>query len=128
LKSGLSSLPQPSYEYALVMPTLPVDKDTPNKNEVEEDAEDKQSRIENERKTKQGEELKKRSSSLQRGLPRPNAVNLTMKQLSFSDFDLKNTDKIGGENEIIDEIINMLRYDDKKYPLIPNKKKTECQN
>jgi pre-mRNA-splicing factor CDC5/CEF1 len=104
------NLPEPANEYELVLPELPADT-RDQKDDLEEDAEDAKQRVQNEESGRQSEVLRRRSQMLQRGLPRPAAVNVEMEQVDDADEMVRL-----GHKAIAEEMIQMLRYENAKYP------------
>lgn len=109
LMSQLSSLPAPQNEYKIVMPELPPD-DEPDADEgYEEDAIDTAAREQSERERLHAEEMAKRSSVLQKELPRPLVVNRDMAaQVSAED---------AADALVRDEMVKMLESDASQFPI-----------
>jgi len=112
LRAGLNALPEPENEYALVMPELAPEPPVKDERPMEEDAEDMLARIQAEEKDRTAALLRRRSTALQRELPRPVGVNFAAKPMT-NDW-----------NALIrDEVLAMLKFDAAKYPLGEQKKK-----
>ena len=119
MRRGLSTLPAPRNDYEIVVPEdeMEVDpsaavdgsEDGATYTKVEDQA-DIDARIEADRKSKLEKELKRRSQSLQRGLPRPQEVNNTILRPSHSS-DASLTDLQRAEELIKKEMLCMMHYD-----------------
>lgn len=127
LRRGLSSLPAPRNDFEIVIPEndeklLEEPQESSN---FMEDASD----VENRRLAKIAEErekeLRSRSQTLQRGLPRPVDINTAI--LRPKDLETPMTELQKAEEMIKEEMITMLHYDSLKNPVgdQPGAKKLE---
>jgi pre-mRNA-splicing factor CDC5/CEF1 len=110
LQSGLSSLPEPTQSYALVLPELPQEE--PKQESQEEDMEDVLQRKQDQAKQVKEEALKKRSQAIQKSLPRPSMLNLDMNNRLPN-----NTTDPTVFEMVAQEMMTMLKSDEQLYPL-----------
>ncbi|KAL0269731.1 UNVERIFIED_CONTAM: hypothetical protein PYX00_007365 [Menopon gallinae] len=109
LRAGLSSLPAPKNDYEIVVPEEEALPPAEPENTMVEDQTDVDARLLAEQKAKRDKELKSRSQVVQRDLPRPTEVNMTVLRPSYNDAPL--TDLQKAEELIKREMITMLHYD-----------------
>lgn len=117
LQKHLASLPEPTNEYALRMPDLPRDRMLewkPEELDIEEDAEDAVKRIAKVAKALEDAVLRRRHMAVQKGLPRPLALNVRM---GAGDED----DPV--KSELRKEMVKMVRYDAHHHPPTGTKKR-----
>lgn len=76
LLAALSSLPAPKNEYDVVMPDAPAEEEPADAEPMEEDAAEVDARREAAKLDAAKEELRRRSTAIRRGLPRPLALDL----------------------------------------------------
>ncbi|OWZ03049.1 Cell division cycle 5-related protein [Phytophthora megakarya] len=109
LRKDLDSLPAPQNEYEINVP----EKEESNVGRVtalrEEDAGEREARDQHQRELERERELKRRSTAVQKDLPRPSKVK---KMLIHS-----------AVNEVADEMYRMLEHDQAKYPVDDSKSK-----
>jgi len=122
LKRGLSTLPVPKNDYEIVVPEDEMDtSDGPSAegdlgaSQVEDQA-DIDARIETERRKQREAELKRRSQTLQRGLPRPHEVNNSILRPANTP-ELSLTDLQKAEELIKHEMLTMMHYDSIRNPI-----------
>nr|CAG4638299.1 EOG090X02CC [Cyclestheria hislopi] len=125
LKRGLSSLPAPRNDYEIVVPDeeMETDGEVPGEGghaasytKVEDQA-DIDARIETERRKQRELELKRRSQTLQRGLPRPQEVNNSIvRPTGAADPSLNDLQK--AEELIKKEMLVMMHYDGIRNPVV----------
>lgn len=102
LRAGFSSLPAPENEYEINVPQKQEDDDALNANAREEDAGERDAREQRMRELQHELEQKRRSSAVQRGLPRPTKVKKAL---------------INGDvGAVVDEMYLMVEYDIVKHP------------
>eukprot|EP00823_Brevimastigomonas_motovehiculus_P004307 TRINITY_DN2815_c0_g1_i1.p1 TRINITY_DN2815_c0_g1~~TRINITY_DN2815_c0_g1_i1.p1 ORF type:complete len:839 (+),score=313.35 TRINITY_DN2815_c0_g1_i1:77-2593(+) len=110
VKNSLSSLPTPTNEYTLVLPDIRDEQlDASKKESKVEDAEDILMRQRKEAARKAQEDFKKRSQVVQRGLPRPKAINIQLEKEYMSSE---------AETEVAHEMLRIMRYDDAVFPVV----------
>lgn len=115
LRAGLRQLPAPKNEYAIAAPELPEDVEGPEDMEIE-DAAERDARRKAEAKAAQEAELRLRSKALQRGLPRPFALDLLPQPRP--DGQLSGLGAAERAEELINrEVLALLEHDNAKYPL-----------
>ena len=121
LRSGLGQLPAPKNEYQIAVPDLPEGLDVDDDDDAlmadgVEDAAERDARMKAARAAAIEAELKRRSQALQRGLPRP--IALDEMPTPRSENELKGL----GVAELAEELVNrevlaLLQHDAQKYPL-----------
>nr|CAG4651645.1 EOG090X02CC [Triops cancriformis] len=116
LRQGLSSLPAPRNDYEIV---VPEDEEMAGVEEGEariavEDQADVDARLEADRKAKFEIEMKKRSQVIQRNLPRPQDVTISVSRQGATDGPTSSLQK--AEELIKQEMIVMLHYDALRNP------------
>lgn len=127
LRRGLSSLPAPKNDFEIVIPEN--DDKLLEEPQVDsgfvEDASDVEARRLAKLAEEREKELRSRSQSIQRGLPRPAEVNTAI--LRPKDLDGPITELQKAEELIKEEMITMLHYDSLKNPVgdQPGAKKVE---
>ncbi|CAG9863609.1 unnamed protein product [Phyllotreta striolata] len=123
LKLGLSSLPQPRNDYEIVVPENEA-QDEPEEAQSQsvEDQADVDARKQEELRAKAAQELASRSQVIQRELPRPQDVNLTVLRPPNESYSL--TDLQRAEELIKCEMVTMLQYDNLKNPLPAQSKRS----
>uniref|UniRef100_K3X4A1 Cell division cycle 5-like protein n=1 Tax=Globisporangium ultimum (strain ATCC 200006 / CBS 805.95 / DAOM BR144) TaxID=431595 RepID=K3X4A1_GLOUD len=101
LKQGFGSLPAPQNEYEI---NIPVKEDDENDDRAleEEDAGDREARLQKQRELELERELKRRSNAVQKDLPRPTKVKKALID--------------GGLDEISREMYAMIEFDIVKHP------------
>lgn len=112
LKKDLSSLPEPKNDYEIVIPNEDPSVETEQPADEEnfvEDAAEVEAQIEAERREQEEREMKLRSQVVQRGLPRPLDVNMSI--LRPTNLDTPLTDLQKAEELIKSEMVTMLHYD-----------------
>ncbi|ETK96527.1 hypothetical protein F442_00776 [Phytophthora nicotianae P10297] len=109
LRKGFDSLPAPQNEYEINIPEKEKVDDNRTSNRREEDAGEREVREQQQRELERERELKRRSTAVQNGLPRPSKVK---KVLIHSEV-----------NEVADEMYRMLEHDVVKYPVDDGKTK-----
>ncbi|XP_066139936.1 cell division cycle 5-like protein [Euwallacea fornicatus] len=127
LKIGLSSLPQPKNDYEIVVPDN-EDQAMPEQAQESmiEDQADVDSRHQEEMRAKAIRELALRSQVIQRDLPRPQEVNLSVLRPLNESYQLTELQK--AEELIKLEMATMLQYDNLKNPLpMQNKQSNKAQ-
>ncbi|KAK1401729.1 Cell division cycle 5 [Heracleum sosnowskyi] len=121
LRSGLTSLPQPKYEYQIMVQPIPEDNEELEE-KMEEDMSDRTAREKAGEEAKLQDLLKKRSEVLQRGLPRPSAASLQLLKNSLLTADKGKSSVvpptlIEQANEMIrKELLSLLEHDKFNYP------------
>lgn len=123
LKMGLSGLPQPKNDYEIVVPEN-EDQEEPEQAQAQlvEDQADIDARKQEELKAKAAKELASRSQVIQRELPRPQDVNLTVLRPPHESYSL--TDLQRAEELIKCEMVTMLQFDNLKNPVPTINKRT----
>lgn len=109
LRTGLSLLPAPKNDYEIVVPEDEAAEPARSDAAAVEDQADVDARFLAEQKAKREKELKSRSQVVQRDLPRPADVNMTVLRPAGSDIPL--TDLQKAEELIKREMVTMLHYD-----------------
>ncbi|CAL0301807.1 unnamed protein product [Lupinus luteus] len=128
LRSSLSSIPQPTNEYQVVMQPVPEDTEEPEE-KIEEDMSDRVAREKAEEEARLQALLRKRSKVLQRGLPRPPAASLELIKSSLMRADEDKSSfvpptSVEQADELIrKELLTLLEHDNAKYPLDESKEK-----
>ncbi|KAL3277690.1 hypothetical protein HHI36_013035 [Cryptolaemus montrouzieri] len=128
LRAGLSNLPLPKNDYEIVVPELENaehNEEIPNHKSIEDQAEVDE-RIQAELKAKMARELKSRSQVIQREMPRPQDVNLTVLRPPQERHGLSELQK--AEELIKLEMVTMLQYDNLNNPLPVQAKKASTVN
>lgn len=118
VRTGLSSLPAPSNEYALVLPDLPSDINGTKAGAggvEEEDAEDAAARRVQLQREREEAALRARSQVLQRGLPRPVSVNISLPKPDRDDG--RRSNEREADELITSEMMNLVRFDHIRHPL-----------
>uniref|UniRef100_A0A336LTJ0 CSON004489 protein n=1 Tax=Culicoides sonorensis TaxID=179676 RepID=A0A336LTJ0_CULSO len=129
LREGLASLPTPKNDYEIVVPEN-EDQDMDNdaeKGDAVEDQADVDARHVAEAKAKRAKELALRSQVIQRSMPRPQDINMTVLRPVSEMQGLNDLQR--AEELVKQEMITMLHYDalHDPVPLInPNKKTTNA--
>lgn len=128
LKMGLSTLPQPKNDYEIV---VPENEDQPLPEEAAEhlveDQADLDHRYQEELKAKAAKELALRSQVIQRDLPRPQDINLSVLRPLNESYSLTELQK--AEELIKLEMATMLQFDNlKNPPQFVNKHSTKAQS
>nr|CAI5843967.1 unnamed protein product [Callosobruchus analis] len=115
LRRGLGQLPQPKNDYEIVVPEQEVGtlEDAALEYNVEDQSVIDQRLLE-EQKAKEARELAKRSKVIQRDLPRPHEVNLSVLRPAHESYSL--TDLQKAEELIKTEMVTMLQFDNLKNP------------
>jgi len=111
LAAGLAALPEAQYTYEIALPQVD-EEGADDKVNLDEDAADRDARLEHELREAEEAELRRRSTVLQRDLPRPVTVNPEVgKALDM--------DTATGQAEALirDEMLKMLQHDALKYPV-----------
>ncbi|TFK26362.1 Cc.Cdc5 protein [Coprinopsis marcescibilis] len=114
LRAGFSSLPKPENNFELVVPD-----DEEDQEEVrvvnEEDAAERDARLERHRQEEARKELARRSQVVQLGLPRPANVDpeSLLQRLSLNDDD----EEAAASRLIQSEMVDLMRHDAISYPL-----------
>ncbi|GAB2267517.1 Cell cycle serine/threonine-protein kinase cdc5/MSD2 [Dionaea muscipula] len=122
IRSGLTNLPQPKNEYRVRVDHVLEDNEEPEEM-IEEDMSDRLAREKAEEEARQQALLRKRSKVLQRELPRPPvaSIELIRNSLIRADGDKSSfvpPTAIEQADELIrKELLNLLEYDNMKYPL-----------
>jgi len=116
LAAQLSSLPAPSNEYKIVMPELPADDGLDDEAPMEEDAQDTEERIRVEEAEAERAERAKRSTTLQRELPRPLIVNREI-GAKPSAPPVGGAEFAAADQMLRDEMVRMLEADACAYPV-----------
>ncbi|CAG9765204.1 unnamed protein product [Ceutorhynchus assimilis] len=121
LKMGLSSLPTPKNDYEIVVPdneeqTIP---EQAQEKSIEDQA-DVDMRYQEEMKAKAAKELLLRSQVIQRDLPRPQDVNLSVLRPANESYSLTELQK--AEELIKLEMSTMLQFDNLKNPVATQSK------
>ncbi|KAK9881191.1 hypothetical protein WA026_014539 [Henosepilachna vigintioctopunctata] len=126
LRAGLSSLPQPKNDFEIVVPEFESETNTEKIQQIlVEDQADVDEKMQAELKAKAARELKSRSLVIQRGMPRPHDVNLTVLRPPQERHGLSDLQK--AEELIKLEMVTMLTYDNLNNPLPMQAKKTSSQ-
>eukprot|EP00873_Tetraselmis_striata_P039413 jgi/Tetstr1/459677/TSEL_005032.t1 len=116
LKAGLSQLPAPQNEYQIMVPDLPGEP--PQGNEIEEDAADAQRRHAEEKARRLEIEMKKRSQTLQRELPRPTVFDRAAVHMGAEDGIPASVPALREAAQLIgNEMVSLLSHDSVKYPV-----------
>lgn len=129
LREGLASLPTPKNDYEIVVPEnedQQTDEDHDKRDAVEDQA-DVDARHVAEAKAKRARELALRSQVIQRSLPRPQDINMTVLRPNSEMQGLNDLQK--AEELVKQEMITMLHYDALHDPVPsfnPNKKTTSA--
>ena len=118
LKSRLGQLPAPKNEYQIALPELPTedaDADDDDDQMMEfEDAAERDARLKAAKAAAIEAELKRRSHALQRGLPRPVALDM----MPAPRADVEELQSVELAEELINrETLLLLHHDAAKYPL-----------
>lgn len=129
LREGLASLPTPKNDYEIVVPENEDQEMDQNneKGDVVEDQADVDARHVAEAKAKRARELALRSQVIQRSLPRPQDINMTVLRPNSEMQGLNDLQK--AEEMVKQEMITMLHYDALHDPVPsfnPNKKQTNA--
>nr|CAI5843965.1 unnamed protein product [Callosobruchus analis] len=118
LRRGLGQLPQPKNDYEIVVPEQEVgtleDAALEYNEHMVEDQSVIDQRLLEEQKAKEARELAKRSKVIQRDLPRPHEVNLSVLRPAHESYSL--TDLQKAEELIKTEMVTMLQFDNLKNP------------
>ncbi|XP_074646818.1 cell division cycle 5-like protein [Tubulanus polymorphus] len=112
LRQGLSGLPAPRNDYEIVMPDQENNDENNEEQQMEfvEDQSDVDRQRESEAAAIREAEMKRRSQSVQRDLPRPLDVNMTvLRPMNSGDPNLSELQK--AEELIKREMVTMLHYD-----------------
>lgn len=109
LRKGFESLPAPQNEYEINVPEKEDADGDEAANVREEDAGEREARLKQQRELERERELKRRSSAVQKELPRPSKVK---KMLIHS-----------AVQEVAEEMYRMLEHDAAKYPVDDGKAK-----
>ncbi|KAG7393513.1 Cell cycle serine/threonine-protein kinase cdc5/MSD2 [Phytophthora pseudosyringae] len=109
LREGFDSLPAPQNEYEINVPEKEKADDDRAAALREEDAGERAAREQQQRELERERELKRRSSAVQKGLPRPSKVKKVLIHSAV--------------NEVADEMYRMLEHDLAKYPVDDGKAK-----
>lgn len=117
LRSGLSTLPTPKNDYEIVVPENEEEVTEETAPQLVEDQADVEARKDEEERIKLAQELALRSQVLQRSLPRPQDVNMTVLRPPSESHSLTELQK--AEELIKKEMIVMLHFDNVKNPLVP---------
>ncbi|XP_057670470.1 cell division cycle 5-like protein [Diorhabda carinulata] len=123
LKISLSSLPQPKNDYEIVVPEN-EEQEEPEQAQAQivEDQADIDARKQEELRIKAAKELAMRSQVIQRELPRPQDVNMTVLRPPHESYSL--TDLQKAEELIKCEMVTMLQYDNLKNPVPTQSKRS----
>jgi pre-mRNA-splicing factor CDC5/CEF1 len=108
LRSRLGNLPEPQNAYEISMPEA-VQNDEEETALMDEDAEDRDRRNAAQRAADEEAEMRRRSQSVQRDLPRPVAVNTAAEVHA-------NSEKEAAEL-LQEEVLRMLQWDASKHPM-----------
>jgi len=113
LRSALKNLPAPQNEYKIMLPELPAEEQDEREESMEEDASDILRRQQQAESEKEQIKMKKRSSALKKGLPRPPYISQP-----FGDFKSKNEipDLKAAEELLRQEMITLITYEAVEYP------------
>ncbi|XP_078001466.1 cell division cycle 5-like protein [Glandiceps talaboti] len=116
LKKGLASLPTPKNDFEIVIPESDEqNKEEPDSNSnMVEDASDVDARKVAKRTAEQEREWKRQSQVIQRALPRPSDINMSI--LRPANIDQPLTEQQKAEELIKQEMITMLHNDSLKHP------------
>lgn len=125
LRIGLGNLPNPKNDYEIVVPEQEEEKIDEQHSKLVEDQADIDARLSLEKKEREAKELALRSQVIQRYLPRPQEVNMSVLRPPHESHSL--TDLQKAEELIKKEMVIMLHYDSVKNPVIPQGKKTVTQ-
>jgi pre-mRNA-splicing factor CDC5/CEF1 len=120
LLKGLSSLPAPTNEYKLLMPELPEDDEGEGSESAhEEDAEDVLAKERAVERLREEARLRMRSQVVQRGLPRPLAVNKAYAELRQPQEDADQEAKMlaAAEALVMKELLALVTHDAARYPI-----------
>lgn len=117
LRSKLNTLPAPKNDYEIVVPENEEEMLEENVQQTIEDQADVEARREEEERIKAALELALRSQVMQRSLPRPQDVNMSVLRPPSESHSL--TDLQKAEELIKKEMVIMLHYDNYKNPLVP---------
>ncbi|CAH1967453.1 unnamed protein product [Acanthoscelides obtectus] len=125
LRRGLGQLPQPKNDYEIVVPEQDGTLDDAEQNQQEQMVEDQaviDQRLLEEQKAREARELAKRSQVIQRELPRPADVNLSVLRPPHESYSLTELQK--AEEQIKTEMVTMLQYDNLKNPVPTQSKRS----
>lgn len=117
LRSGLSTLPAPKNDYEIVVPENEEETPTEVTQQMVEDQADVEARKEEEERLRQAKDLALRSQVIQRSLPKPQDVNMSVLRPPSESHSLTELQK--AEELIKKEMIIMLHYDNYKNPSVP---------
>lgn len=109
LRKGFDSLPTPQNEYEINIPEKEKGEDVQVSIHHEEDAGEREAREQQQRELQRERELLRRSSAMQKGLPRPSKVKKVLIHCAL--------------DEVADEMYRMLKHDIAKYPIDDGKSK-----
>ncbi|KAL4159698.1 hypothetical protein PRNP1_000271 [Phytophthora ramorum] len=109
LRQGFNSLPAPQNEYEINVPEKEEADDDRATGLQEEDAGEREAREQQQREQEKERELKRRSSAVQKDLPRPTKVKKVLIHSAIT--------------EVADEMYRMLEHDRAKYPIDDGKSK-----
>ncbi|KAK1390138.1 Cell division cycle 5 [Heracleum sosnowskyi] len=121
LRSGLTSLPQPKYEYQIMVQPIPEDNEELEE-KMEEDMSDMIARDKAGDEAKLQDLQKKWSEVLQRGLPRPSAASLQLLKNSLLTADKGKSSVVPptvieqADMMVRKELLSFLEHDNLKYP------------
>lgn len=124
LRLGLGSLPTPKNDYEIVVPEQEEAKQEQARAQFVEDQADVDLRYLAEQKEKAAKELALRSHVIQRDLPRPQDVNMSVLRPPHESQSL--TDLQKAEELIKKEMVTMLHYDSLKNPIAPQQGKKQA--
>ncbi|EGZ20655.1 hypothetical protein PHYSODRAFT_495212 [Phytophthora sojae] len=111
LRKGFDSLPAPQNEYEINIPEKEEAHDGHTASLKEEDAGEREAREKQQRELERERELKRRSTAVQKNLPRPSKVKKVLIHSALKD--------------VADEMYRMLEHDLAKYPVDDGKKKSK---
>eukprot|EP00908_Phaeocystis_cordata_P006594 Transcript_17212.p1 GENE.Transcript_17212~~Transcript_17212.p1 ORF type:complete len:818 (+),score=477.15 Transcript_17212:124-2577(+) len=128
LGAQLASLPAPAHEYSIVMPEMPAEGEGEEEGEArEEDALDREDREAAEAAAELAAEIAKRSSAVQRELPRPLVVNRELLAADAGGGGGGDAALAAADQMLREEMVKMLESDASQFPVKgapePTKKK-----
>eukprot|EP00879_Flechtneria_rotunda_P009300 GHRR01009737.1.p1 GENE.GHRR01009737.1~~GHRR01009737.1.p1 ORF type:complete len:737 (+),score=290.38 GHRR01009737.1:223-2433(+) len=114
LRANLSQLPAPENEYSVALPEVPADEE--NDAVMEEDAEDVKARKQQEAEAAKAAAEKKKSQTLQRGLPRPVTIEKLPQPKAPAELTALSL-RERAEAELYAELAALIEHDNNTYPI-----------
>lgn len=115
LRAGLSTLPAPENEYSIGMPELPGEDEEGSGLAMEEDAADIKARKAREAEAARLAAERKKSQTLQRGLPRPVSIDKLPPPKAPAELEAMSL-RERAEAELLNELAALVQHDNVTYP------------